>query len=176
MVLLQNASTTARTLTSQQRDLDAALLAATWGAGTGEDVLLEAAVSARAVADLVPTATLLDTYSPEPFCMIRNFHDVAPKVAGRGAARLNSPAGPPERFWEHPTPMSIRQSAGRMPTVDPADRAAGRRSPGSCGLAPHLVMDTGASLRTVPTTSSSAKLMFTEYVWGRQYGENTINP
>ncbi|MXI81558.1 hypothetical protein GR254_19655, partial [Mycobacterium tuberculosis] len=35
---------------------------------------------ARAAADLVPTATLLDTYSPELFCMIRNFHDAAPRT------------------------------------------------------------------------------------------------
>ena len=32
----------------------------------------------RGAADLVPTAQLLDTYSPEIFCTIRDFHDTAP--------------------------------------------------------------------------------------------------
>ncbi|MCY0610556.1 MCE family protein, partial [Klebsiella pneumoniae] len=69
---LQNALTTARTLTSQQRDLDAALLAATGAGNTGEDVFARGGpYLARAAADLVPTATLLDTYSPELFCMNR---------------------------------------------------------------------------------------------------------
>ena len=36
---------------------------------------------ARGAQDLVPTAELLDTYSPEIFCTLRNYHDVAPKVA-----------------------------------------------------------------------------------------------
>src|SRR5262249_52767160 len=36
---------------------------------------------ARGAADLVPTAQLLNTYSPELFCMVRNYHDEEPKAA-----------------------------------------------------------------------------------------------
>ena len=41
--------------------------------------------------------------------------------------------------------------------------------------APYLVMDTGASLAPY-NHFELGQPMFTEYVWGRQYGENTINP
>ena len=41
--------------------------------------------------------------------------------------------------------------------------------------APYLVMDTGASLAPYNHLDLGQPL-FTEYVWGRQYGENTINP
>ena len=41
---------------------------------------------ARGAADLVPTAQLLDTYSPELFCTVRNYHDVEPKVSPRSWA------------------------------------------------------------------------------------------
>ena len=50
----------------------------------------------RGAADLIPTAQLLDTYSPEIFCTIRNYHDVQPE--GRRVAwrqRLFA-ADPPE--------------------------------------------------------------------------------
>ena len=43
------------------------------------------------LADLVPTAHLLDTYSPEVFCTIRNFADVAPKIAKRWKAVTTTP-------------------------------------------------------------------------------------
>jgi phospholipid/cholesterol/gamma-HCH transport system substrate-binding protein len=36
---------------------------------------------ARAAADLVPTSALLDTYSPEIFCTIRNYRDASFKAA-----------------------------------------------------------------------------------------------
>ena len=48
--------------------------------------------------------------------------------------------------------------------------------------APYLVMDTGASIAPYnhfePTrhSGSAADPVLIEYVWGRQVGENTINP
>ncbi|MGA9360996.1 MAG: MCE family protein, partial [Mycobacterium sp.] len=79
---LQNAVTTARTLTRQQGELDAALLAAVGAGKTGEDIFTRGGTYlVRGAADLVPTAALLDTYSPELFCTVRNFHDAAPKIA-----------------------------------------------------------------------------------------------
>ena len=79
---MENAVTTARTLNHHQAELDAALLAAIGFANNGNDVFTRAQpFLERLAADLKPTAHLLDTYSPQAFCTIRNFADVAPKVA-----------------------------------------------------------------------------------------------
>ncbi|HEY9302839.1 MAG TPA: MCE family protein, partial [Mycobacterium sp.] len=79
---LDNAVTTARTLNRHQAELDAALLAASGFASTGEDIFTRSKpYLIRLLADLLPTTHLLDTYSPEIFCTFRNFADLAPKVA-----------------------------------------------------------------------------------------------
>ena len=78
---LNNAVITARTLHRQEAELDAALLAATGLGNTGEDIFRRGGpYLQRGVADLVPTAQLLDTYSPEIFCTIRNYYDEEPKA------------------------------------------------------------------------------------------------
>jgi phospholipid/cholesterol/gamma-HCH transport system substrate-binding protein len=62
---LKNAVTTARTLKEQQQNLDAALLAAAGVGNTGADIFTRGGpYLVRAVADLVPSARLLDEYSP----------------------------------------------------------------------------------------------------------------
>jgi phospholipid/cholesterol/gamma-HCH transport system substrate-binding protein len=174
---LQNAVTTARTLTRQQRDLDAALLAAVGAGNTGEDIFARGGpYLVRGAADLVPTATLLDTYSPEVFCMIRNFHDAAPKVANAVGGNGYSLAGA----------GTIAGAANPYVYPDNLPRVNARGGPGArpgCWQtitrelwpAPYLVMDTGASLAPY-NHFGLGQPMFTEYVWGRQYGENTINP
>src|SRR6185437_12977471 len=79
---IENAVTTARTLNHHQAELDAALLAAVGFANTGNDIFTRAKpFLERLTADLKPTAHLLDTYSPQVFCTVRNFADVSPKVA-----------------------------------------------------------------------------------------------
>jgi phospholipid/cholesterol/gamma-HCH transport system substrate-binding protein len=174
---LQNAVTTARTLTKQQSDLDAALLAAVGAGKTGEDIFTRGGpYLARGAADLVPTAALLDTYSPELFCMIRNFHDAAPNVAnavggnGYSLAAAGTILGAPNPYV-YPD---------NLPRVNAHGGPGGR--PGCWQTitrdlwpAPYLVMDTGASLAPY-NHFELGQPMFTEYVWGRQYGENTINP
>jgi phospholipid/cholesterol/gamma-HCH transport system substrate-binding protein len=174
---LQNAVTTARTLTSQQHDLDAALLAAVGAGNTGEDIFARGGpYLVRGAADLVPTAALLDTYSPELFCMIRNFHDAAPKVANAVGGNGYSLAGA----------GTISGAANPYVYPDNLPRVNARGGPGGrpgCWQtitrelwpAPYLVMDTGASLAPY-NHFDLGQPMFTEYVWGRQYGENTINP
>ena len=174
---LQNAMTTARTLTRQQHDLDAALLAAVGAGNTGEDIFARGGpYLVRGAADLVPTATLLDTYSPEVFCMIRNFHDAAPKVANAVGGNGYSLAGA----------GTIAGAANPYVYPDNLPRVNARGGPGGrpgCWQtitrelwpAPYLVMDTGASLAPY-NHFGLGQPMFTEYVWGRQYGENTINP
>ena len=79
---LDDVTITARTLNTQQKDLDATLLAAIGFANTGTDVLNRSQPSlAQTLLQLAPTSGLLDTYSPELFCAIRNAAQVAPTVA-----------------------------------------------------------------------------------------------
>lgn len=174
---LQNAVTTARTLTEQQHNLDAALLAAVSVGNTGEDIFARGGpYLARGAADLVPTADLLDTYSPELFCMIRNLHDVAPRVAKAIGGNGYSLAGAASIVGA-PNPYVYPDN---LPRVNAHGGPGGR--PGCWQTvtrdlwpAPYLVMDTGASLAPY-NHFEIGQPMFTEYVWGRQIGENTINP
>jgi len=174
---LHNALTTVRTLTRQQNDLDAALLAAVGAGHTGEDVFTRGGpYLSRGAADLVPTARLLDTYSPELLCMIRNFHDAAPEVASAAGGNGYSLAAA-GTIVGAPNPYVYPDN---LPRVNAHGGPGGR--PGcwqkitrNLWPAPYLVMDTGASLAPY-NHFELGRPMFTEYVWGRQYGENTINP
>ena len=174
---LQNAVTTARTLTRQQGDLDAALLAAVGAGKTGEDIFTRGGpYLVRGAADLVPTAALLDEYSPELFCMVRNFHDAAPNVAnavggnGYSLAAAGTIMGAPNPYV-YPDNLP-RVNAHGGPGGRPGCWQAITRD---LWPAPYLVMDTGASLAPY-NHFELGQPIFTEYVWGRQYGENTINP
>ncbi|MEB3983568.1 MCE family protein [Mycobacterium sp. 663a-19] len=174
---LQNALTTARTLTRQQGDLDAALLAAVGVGNTGEDIFARGGpYLVRGAADLVPTAELLDTYSPEVFCTIRNFHDAAPLVAnaaGRNGYSLTAfgtllPAPNPYVYPDNLPRVNAHGGPGGRP-------GCWQTITRDLWPAPYLVMDTGASLAPYNHFELGQPL-FAEYVWGRQYGENTINP
>ena len=174
---LENAVTTARTLNRHQAELDAALLAAIGFANTGNDVFTRSKpYLERLTSDLRPTAHLLDTYSPQVFCTIRNFADVAPKVAqlesgNHYAAQLGVAIAGTENPYVYP---------------DNLPRVNGRGGPGGkagCWApitrdlwpAPYLVMDSGNSIAPYNHFELGQPLA-NEYVWGRQYGENTINP
>ena len=79
---LNNAVITSRTINAQQKDLDQALLSAAGFGNTGADIFNRGGpYLARGAQDLVPTAQLLDTYSPELFCTVRNYHDIEPKAS-----------------------------------------------------------------------------------------------
>jgi phospholipid/cholesterol/gamma-HCH transport system substrate-binding protein len=174
---LENAVITARSLTRQQNDLDAALLAAVGAGRTGEDIFARAGpYLVRGATDLVPTAELLDTYSPELFCLVRNFHDAAPKVANAAGGNGYSLAAA-GTILGAPNPYVYPDN---LPRVNAHGGPGGR--PGCWQTitrelwpAPYLVMDTGASLAPY-NHLELGQPMLTEYVWGRQYGENTINP
>ena len=104
---LDHAVTTASTLNKQQGDLDAALLAATGFGNTGADVFEAGAPYFIAgQRDLVPTCRLLDTYSPELFCMIRNYADLAGHWTARVATATRSTSTPGSSA--HRTRTSIR--------------------------------------------------------------------
>ncbi len=80
---LTHAVTTARTLNAHAANIDAALMASVGFGNTGADVFERGGpYLVRGAHDLLPTSQLLDEYSPELFCTIRNYHDVAPQDRG----------------------------------------------------------------------------------------------
>jgi phospholipid/cholesterol/gamma-HCH transport system substrate-binding protein len=210
---LNNAVITSRTINRQQKDLDQALLAAAGFGNTGADIFQRGGpYLARGSADLVPTAQLLDTYSPELYCTIRNYHDIEPTartflggngyslnahtellsglgltlnplslattlVLGVATMGLGAPLGLAGLIGGAPNPYAYPEN---LPRVNARGGPGGR--PGCWQTitrelwpAPYLVMDTGASLAPY-NHLELGQPMFSEYVWGRQLGENTINP
>lgn len=174
---LRNGAVVARTLNVQQADLDRALMSAIGFGGTGDDVVGRAApYLVRGAADLVPTAALLDEYSPALFCTIRNFHDVAPKVTqalGSNGYSAFATAG----IVGAPGPYVYPDNLPRVNAKGGPEGRPGCWQPITKDLwpAPYLVMDTGAS--KAPYNHFGLGLPFaSEYVWGRQLGGDTINP
>jgi phospholipid/cholesterol/gamma-HCH transport system substrate-binding protein len=126
---------------------------------------------------MVPTSQLLDYYSPEFFCMLRNYANVAPKVkailGGDNGYSLRSAgtalgAGNPYVYPDY------------LPRVNAHGGPEGR--PGcwqnithDLWPAPYLVMDTGYTMAPYNHFGINSPL-FPDYVWGRQIGEPTINP
>lgn len=174
---LNNAVSTARTFNEQRGNLDQALLAAAGFGNTAADVFERGGpYLIRGAADLVPTATLLDTYSPELFCTVRNYSEVAPKVAdslGGNGYSLNTAttflgAENPYVFPDNLPRINARGGPGGAPGCWQAINK-------DLWPAPYLVMDTGASIAPYNHWELGQPIL-TEYVWGRQGGENTINP
>ncbi len=174
---LENAVTTARTLNDQQGNIDQALMAAVGFGNTGGDIFERSGpYLVRGTEDLIPTSQLLDTYSPALACTIRNFHDVEPKVAaslgGNGySLRTLSElmgAGNPYVYPDNLPRVNARGGPeGRPGCWQPITR--------DLWPAPYLVMDTGASIAPYNHFELGQPILI-EYVWGRQIGENTINP
>jgi phospholipid/cholesterol/gamma-HCH transport system substrate-binding protein len=168
---------TARTLNRQQAQLDAALLAAIGFANTGADVLTRSRpYLERVLADLLPTTHLLDTYSPEVFCTLRNFANVAPKIASvesgnHYAAQIGVAIAGSENPYVYPDNLPRTNATGGP------GGAPGCWQPITHDLwpAPYLVMDSGNSIAPYNHFELGQPIA-SEYVWGRQYGENTINP
>ncbi|TFV57635.1 MCE family protein [Mycobacterium sp. PS03-16] len=174
---LENAVTTARTLNEQRGNLDQALMAAVGFGNTGGEVFERGGpYLVRGAEDLIPTSALLDEYSPALFCTIRNYHDVEPKIAsslgGNGySLRTHSEvlgAGNPYVYPDNlPRVNATGGPEGRPGCWQPTTR--------ELWPAPYLVMDTGASIAPYNHLELGQPIAI-EYVWGRQIGENTINP
>ncbi len=204
---LNNAATTAHTIHQQEKQLDQALLAAAGFGHTGADIFNRGGpYLARGAADLVPSAQLLDTYSPELYCAIRNLHDGEPKVAAfAGGGNGYSLRSESEIFsglgltlslpglgltlasggllaaagliGGAPNPYVYPENLPRINAHGGPGGAPGCWQPITRDLwpAPTLIMDTGNSLAPynhIDTGSPYAA----EYVWGRQMGDQTINP
>jgi phospholipid/cholesterol/gamma-HCH transport system substrate-binding protein len=174
---LEHAVTTARTLNEQRGNIDQALMAAVGFGNTGGDIFERGGpYLVRGTQDLIPTSQLLDTYSPALACTIRNFHDVEPKVAaslgGNGySLRTLSEimgAGNPYVYPDNlPRVNAHGGPEGRPGCWQPITR--------DLWPAPYLVMDDGASIAPYNHFGLGQPILI-EYVWGRQIGENTINP
>jgi phospholipid/cholesterol/gamma-HCH transport system substrate-binding protein len=174
---LENAVTTARTLNEQRGNLDQALMASIGFGNTGGDVLERGGpYLVRGTEDLIPTSALLDEYSPALFCTIRNYHDAEPKAAaalgGNGySLRTRNEllgAGNPYVYPDNLPRVNAKGGPeGRPGCWQPVTR--------DLWPAPYLVMDTGASLAPYNHFELGQPIAI-EYVWGRQVGENTINP
>ena len=204
---LNNAVITSRTINRQQKDLDQALLSAAGFGNTGADIFERGGpYLARGAEDLVPTAQLLDTYSPELFCTIRNYHDMEPKFAsflGGNGYSLNTHTealsglglvgNPVSLVAVAALTMGLGGLAGLVggapnPYTYPENlpRVNARGGPGGAPgcwqhithdlwPAPELVMDTGNSIAPYNHLDTGSPYAI-EYVWGRQVGDNTINP
>ncbi|OBK13155.1 MCE family protein [Mycobacterium asiaticum] len=179
MDALNRASTTAHTANQQQDELDAALLAAAGLGGSGSDVFRRAGpYLARGAVDLLPTAQLLDEYSPEIACTIRNYDEVAPRIraalgfngyalgANSGGGIVGAPS--PYIYPENLPRVNARGGPGGKP-------GCWQRITRTLWPAPLLVMDTGASLAPYNHFEIGSPVGL-DYVWGRQIGDYTINP
>ncbi len=174
---VDNALTTVRTLNDQRGDLDAALLAAAGFGNTGADVFERGApYLVRALSDLVPTSQLLNTYSPELFCMIRNYAELLPAALDGFGGNGYSLADRAELIGA-PNPYIYPDNLPRVNARGGPGGAPGcwQKVTRDFWPAPTLVADTGASIAPYNHFEIGQPLL-TEYVWGRQFGENTINP
>lgn len=175
---LEHATTTAHTLNQQRGAVDAALMAAIGFADTATDPLEKAGpYLVRGAVDLQPTAKLLDDYRGMIFCTIRNYHDVEPGVRkALGGDNGYSLAA----YGTLLLPGNPYVYPDNLPRVNAHGGPEGR--PGcwqkitrDLWPMPYLVMDTGFSIAPY-NHIELGQPMFTDYVWGRQLGEPTINP
>ncbi|WAI54964.1 MCE family protein [Mycobacterium avium subsp. paratuberculosis] len=203
---LNNAVITSRTINAQQKDLDQALLSAAGFGNTGADLFTKGGpYLARGAHDLVPTAQLLDTYSPEIYCLMRNEHDALPATgAAEGgfngySLNMNTEALSGLGLIANPVsavPVIASMVGGIVGVVGGAPnpyiypenlpRVNARGGPGGAPgcwqkitrdlwPAPELIMDTGNSIAPYNHLDTGSPYAL-EYVWGRQVGDNTINP
>jgi phospholipid/cholesterol/gamma-HCH transport system substrate-binding protein len=161
---------------------------------------------ARGAADLRPGAHLLHTYAPELFCAVRNISDSEPDVAaftgGFGGYELRTNVALLSGLGLIASLPGLGLTAASMGLAGLAGLVGGSPNPyiypenlprinahggpgGAPGCwqkitrqlwpAPYLVMDTGVSEAPYNHLDVGSPYAI-EYVWGRQVGDNTINP
>ncbi len=176
---LDDAATTAATVHRQRDALSAALLNAVGFGQTASEVFEPAGPYLVAGArDLVPTARVLDEHSPSLLCTLRNYAQVAPRVAGAlggNGYSLNSSSGggvtgaePPYIYPDNLPRINAKGGPGGRP-------GCWQSITRELWPAPTLVMDTGASIAPYNHLELGSPLLV-DHVWGRQVGEYTINP
>ncbi|AYE97843.1 MCE-family protein MCE1A [Mycobacterium paragordonae] len=179
LAALDAAATTSRTVSQQRNDLDAALLAAAGFADTATPVFQRSGpYLARGAADLLPTAQLLDEYSPQIVCTIRNYDEVAPRIRNAlgfngyalGATSAGAITGAPGPYIypENLPRTNTRGGPGGRP-------GCWQKITRDLWPAPYLVMDAGYDLAPYNHFEIGSPMIL-DYVWGRQIGDYTINP
>ncbi len=175
---LNNAVTTARTLNDQRATIDTALMAAIGFSNTAADSLERGGpYFVRAAEDLLPTTKLLDDYRAMIFCTARNYAEVAPRLSnvlgGDNGYALKS-------YGTILLPGNPFIYPDNLPRVNAHGGPEGR--PGCWQKVtkdlwpfPYLVMDTGYSIAPY-NHFEIATPWVSDYIWGRQVGETTINP
>lgn len=192
---LENAVTTAHTLNEQQGNIDQALMASIGFGNTGAEIFEKGGpYLIRGAQDLIPTSQLLDEYSPALYCTIRNYHDVEPRIAsslGGNGYSLNT----------HSLVLGASNAYVYPDNLPRVNAHGGPEGKPGCWQPvtkdlwpnPYLVMDTGASIAPYnhielaspfgcaglpPCALPIPVPVFpgSEYIWGRQLGEYTINP
>jgi phospholipid/cholesterol/gamma-HCH transport system substrate-binding protein len=160
----------------------------------------------RGAQDLIPTSQLLDEYSPALYCTIRNYHDVEPRIAsslgGNGYSlnthslvlgasnayvypdnlpRVNAKGGPEGRpgCWQPvtkdlwPNPYLVMDTGASIAPYNHIELA----SPFGCAGLPPCLLPIVVPTPPVPLVAAVPLIIpGSEYIWGRQFGENTINP
>jgi phospholipid/cholesterol/gamma-HCH transport system substrate-binding protein len=176
---LENAVITARTLNDQQGNIDSALMATLGFSNTAADSLERGGpYLVRAAEDLLPTTKLLDDYRAMIFCTIHNYAEVQPRLAkvlgGDNGYALKS-------YGTISLPGSPFIYPDNLPRVNAHGGPEGR--PGCWQKVtkdlypfPYLVMDTGYSIAPYNHLEIASPSFVTEYLWGREIGESTINP
>ncbi|RUP01112.1 MAG: MCE family protein [Mycobacterium sp.] len=160
----------------------------------------------RGISDLLPTAQLFDAYSPEIFCTIRNYRDAEPAAYATtgggngyglktmteltsglggiltlpgltGAVLSQGLLGVAGLVGGAPNPYTYPENLPRVNARGGPGGAPGCWQPINHDFwpAPSLVVDTGASLAPYNHVDTGSPYAL-EYVWGRQVGDNTINP
>ncbi|WP_090515543.1 MCE family protein [Mycolicibacterium neworleansense] len=173
---LTNAVTTARTLNDQRGNLDQALVAAVGFGNTGGDIFERGGpYLVRGAQDLVPVSEMLDRNSPALACSVRNYAQAAPKFADQ--TRNGYALELHDFLIGVGNPYVYPDNLPRVNAKGGPEGRPGCWQPVTKDLwpAPYLVMDTGASIAPYNHLELGQPLV-TEYVWGRQIGENTINP
>ncbi len=174
---LDNINVTARTITDQRQNLDVALLAAAGFANNGADIFEKGApYLVRSMSDLLTTSNLLNKYSPELFCTLRNLADGA-KEASKGLGGNGYSLNTMTSFLGAPNPYVYPDNLPRVNAQGGPGGAPGcwQKITKDFWPAPALVVDDGASIAPYNHFEFGMPIA-NEYVWGRQIGENTINP
>jgi phospholipid/cholesterol/gamma-HCH transport system substrate-binding protein len=174
---LNNAVTTVRTLNDERGNLDQALMSSVGFGNTAADSFERGGpYLVRGAKDLLNTSALLDKYSPALFCTIRNFYNAGPKLAGALGGNGYSLMTHSEILGAG-NPYVYPDNLPRVNAQGGPEGKPGCWQPITRDLwpQPYLVMDTGASIAPYNHVEVGHPFLI-DYVWGRQIGENTINP
>jgi phospholipid/cholesterol/gamma-HCH transport system substrate-binding protein len=173
---LDHAVTTARTLDDQRVNLDQALMASAGFGATGADILERGGpYLVRGAQDLLATSAVLDKYSPEFDCLVRDLAKAAPVLNNSVGSNGYSMVGVTELVGGA-NPYIYPDN---LPRINASGGPMGR--PGCWTVTkdiwpmPYMVVDSGASIAPYNHFGLGSPFA-TDYIWGRQIGENTTNP